>query len=248
MIDAQFRDGRGLLIAQSEGHEDYGRYETPAPALRAAEREFQDIVSLRQNEHFEHAWISRVLACVADPSVPAAVRRYLSQGLDEAAVERGLLLQPHWHCPQCGSPGSQWGPGCALAYCPHEPPVRRSHWDYCRVAARHELLTLVVSEGYDRVGALAGAAELLSLNAAWRRFVPRLPEPLSSELQDWVRDVHDAHAARAAEILDVSARLGNALDLRGPLDPERLLADALHFTGLDSSQPSPRLQGAKESR
>lgn len=246
MLDLHFQRDRACLFAQSPGHQDYAQYEAPAQDLRAAQAELRALVAIRENEHFEHAWIMRVTELAADPAGQPTLRRFLSQSLDGEALARGLLLRAHWHCPICGSPGSQWGPGCWQTFCTHAGPVRRAHWDHCRVADRDELLTLMVSEGYERIGALASGAELRYLQASWHGLLRRVPEPLFSELDRWARDVHDAHAARAAEILEVAARLGNAIDLDGDLDPEDLLTAAIQ-TAEYRSAASPDACAGKES-
>ena len=228
------------------GQQDYAQYQAPAQDVRAAQAELRALLAVRANEHFEHAWITCVTELAAEPAGQPAVRRFLSQSLDEAALARGLLLRAHWHCPTCGSPGSQWAPGCWQTFCAQAGPVRRAHWDHCRVAARDELLTLMVSEGYERVGALASGAELHSLQAVWHRLLHRVPAPLAADLDRWARDLHDAHTARAAEILELAARLGHAIDLDGDLDPEALLTAAIRAAGFGSTASADACAG-KES-
>ena len=235
LLDLHFDGDAAHLFAQSPDHDDYAEYLSSARALRAAAAELRTLARIRPLEHFEHAWISRVLELVADPDAEPAVRRYVSQSCDQLAIERGALLTGHWHCPACGSPGSQWSPGCAQTFCTHPAPERRAHWDHCRVTTRDDLLTLMISEGYERVGRLSAAAELQTLQASFRRLLERAPTPLAAEFDRWSRDVHDAHAARAAEILEVAARLGSAVDLDGELMPERLLQSAMAATGYQAA-------------
>ncbi len=227
MLDLQFERDLAVLFAQSHGHQDYAEYQAPADELRAAAAKVRALSVIPETEHFEHAWISHVVELVSDAAARPAVRRLVSQSLDEAAVARGLLLRPHWHCPRCGSPGSQWTAGCWQTFCVHPGPAARAHWDHCRVASHRELLTLMVSEGYERVGALAAGRQLRNLQADWRRLLRDVPQSLAADLDRWASDVHDAHSARAAEILEVAARLGNAVRLDGVLEPESLLSDAI---------------------
>ena len=248
MLEVRYDHDRAFVFAQSPAHDDYAEYEAPARELRAAVAELRDISALVETERFEHAWITRVVELVSDAAARPAVRRFLSQALDEAAVARGLLLQTHWHCPACGSPGSQWSPGCWQGFCARGGAAPRAHWDHCRVASRHELLTLMVSEGYDRVGALAGAAQIRNLLARGHRLVRDAPEPLAGSLRRWIDDFQDAHAARGAEILEVAARLGNAIELEGNLNPAHKLAAAIRAAGLSPTVAADDLVMQKEPK
>ncbi len=159
------------------------------------------------------------------------IRRYISQAFDDEAVARGLLLRGHWHCPRCGSPGSQWSAGCLSAACPHPGPTGDAQWDHCRVATRDDLLTLMVSEGYQRAGPLASGGDVKVLDAEWQTLLRGAPPALAAELSRWAERLHDAYAARTTDALMFAARLGHAVTFADELDPERQLESALSTAG-----------------
>ena len=231
MLDVQIDGAAAVITAQSEGHADKARYAVPTPALRAAMEQTRGALSLEEFERFEHAWVSQVIGAVTDARAAPGIRRYISQAFDDEALSRGLLLRGHWHCPRCGSPGSQWSAGCLAATCPHPGPASDAQWDHCRVASRDDLLTLMVSEGYQRAGSLAAGDDVKALDAEWQTLRRGAPPALAAELSRWVERLHEAYAARTTDALMFAARLGHAIDLANELDPERQLESALSAAG-----------------
>jgi len=232
VLDVQIDGAAAVITAQSEGHADKARYAVPTAALRSAMAQTRDGLGLKEFERFEHAWVSQVMGAVTDARVAPGIRRYISQVFDDEALARGLLLQGHWHCPRCGSPGSQWSAGCLAAACPHPAPTSDAQWDHCRVATLDDLLTLMVSEGYQRAGRLASGVDVEALDAEWRTLLRGAPPALAGELSRWVARLHDAYAARTTDALMFAARLGYAITLADELDPERQLESALSAAGL----------------
>ena len=231
MLDVQIDGAAAVITAQSEGHADKARYAVPTGALRSAMAQTRDGLRLEDFERFEHAWVSQVMAVVTDARAAPGIRRYVSQAFDDEALSRGLLLQGHWHCPRCGSPGSQWSAGCLAAACPHPGPTGDAQWDHCRVATRDDLLTLMVSEGYQRAGRLASGGDVKALDAEWRTLLRGAPPALAAELSRWAERLHEAYAARTTDALVFAARLGHAITLADALDPERQLESALSAAG-----------------
>lgn len=231
MLDVQIDGAAAVITAQSTGHADKARYAVPTAALRSAMAQTRDGIRLEEFERFEHAWVSQVMGAVTNARVASGIRRYISQAFDEEALARGLLLQGHWHCPRCGSPGSQWSAGCLAATCPHPGPVSDAQWDHCRVATRDDLLTLMVSEGYQRAGRLASGGDVKALDAEWRTLLRGAPPALAAELSRWAERLHEAYAARTTDALMFAARLGHAITLADELDPERQLESALSAAG-----------------
>ena len=231
MLDVQIDGAAAVITAQSEGHADKARYAVPTAALRSAMAQTREALRLEEFERFEHAWVSQVMSAVTDARVAPGIRRYISQAFDDEALARGLLLQGHWHCPRCGSPGSQWSAGCLAATCPHPAPTGDAQWDHCRVATRDDLLTLMVSEGYQRAGRLASGADVQALDAEWQTLLRGAPPALAPELSRWVARLHDAYAARTTDALMFAARLGDAITLADEIDPERQLETALSDAG-----------------
>lgn len=231
MLDVQIDGAAAVITAQSEGHDDKARYAVPTRALRAAMEQTRGALRLKEFERFEHAWVSQVIGAVTDARAAPGIRRYISQEFDDEALSRGLLLRGHWHCPRCGSPGSQWSAGCLAATCPHPGPTGDAQWDHCRVASRDDLLTLMVSEGYQRAGPLASGVDVKTLDAEWQTLLRGAPPALTAELSRWVARVHDAYAARTTDALMFAARLGHAISFADELDPERQLESALSAAG-----------------
>ena len=231
MLDVQIDGAAAVITAQSEGHADKACYAVPTRALRAAMEQTREGVGVTEFERFEHAWVSQVMGAVTDARTAPGIRRYISQAFDDEALARGLLLQGHWHCPRCGSPGSQWTAGCLAATCPHPAPSSDAQWDHCRVATLDDLLTLMVSEGYQRAGRLASGADVKGLDAEWQTLVRGAPPALAGEMSRWVARLHEAYAARTTDALMFAARLGHAITLADELDPERQLESALSAAG-----------------
>lgn len=232
MLDVQIDGAAAVITAQSEGHADKARYAVPTPALRAAMSQTRAGLQCQEFERFEHAWVSQVMAAVTDARMAPGIRRYISQAFDDEALARGLLLQGHWHCPRCGSPGSQWSAGCLAAACPHPAPTSDAQWDHCRVATRDELLTLMVSEGYQRAGPLASGADIEALDAEWQTLLRGAPPAVPADaLSRWATRLHEAYAARTTDALMFAARLGQAIAVAEELDPERQLTAALAAAG-----------------
>lgn len=234
MLDVQIDGAAAVITAQSTGHADKARYAVPTAALRSAMAQTRDGIRLEEFERFEHAWVSQVMGAVTNPRTPPGIRRYISQAFDDEALARGLLLQGHWHCPRCGSPGSQWSVGCLAATCPQPGPVSDAQWDHCRVATRDDLLTLMVSEGYQRAGRLASGGDVKALDAERRTLMRRAPPALAAELSRWAERLHEAYAARTTDALMFAARLGHAITLAHELDPEGQLESALSAAGYDA--------------
>jgi len=231
VLDVQIDGAAAVITAQSDGHDDKARYAVPTRALRAAMAQTRGALRLKEFERFEHAWVSQVMAAVTDARAAPGIRRYISQAFDDEALSRGLLLRGHWHCPRCGAPGSQWSAGCLAATCPHPGPTGDAQWDHCRVATHDDLLTLMVSEGYQRAGPLASGDDVKALDAEWRTLLRGAPTPLAAELSRWIERLHDAYAARTTDALMFAARLGHAITLDDELDPSRQLEAALSAAG-----------------
>ena len=231
MLDVQIDGAAAVVTAQSEGHADKVRHAVPTATLRAAMARTRAGLRAEAFERFEHAWVSQVMAAVTDARLAPGIRRYVSQAFDDEALARGLLLRGHWHCPRCGSPGSQWSAGCLAAACPHPPPTSDAQWDHCRVATRDDLLTLMVSEGYQRAGSLASGDDVKALDAEWRGLLRGAPPALAADLSRWVARLHEAYAARTTDALMFAARLGHAVTFAEGLDPERQLDAALSAAG-----------------
>ena len=87
------------------------------------------------------------------------------------------------------------------------------------VATRDDLLTLMVSEGYQRAGSLASGGDVQALDAEWQTLLRGAPPALAAELTRWVARLHDAYAARTTDALMFAARLGHAITLADELDP-----------------------------
>ena len=153
MLKIRRLNGGEFLIARTPGHDDQAQYPFTPEDRQAASRAAQQTLREQDPVRFERAVITAVASSGGSDDVSPAHRRYLSQSLDQEAMRRGLLLRAHWHCPRCGAPGSQWTPGCLRTACDQPAPERLAHWDLCRVASPDELLTLMVSEGYARIGA-----------------------------------------------------------------------------------------------
>ena len=143
---------RPTLTARTPGHDDAAEYPFTAADHQSANRTVKQTLRETDPDRFQRAAIAAVAATGSDDDLSPAHRRFVSQSLDLEAVRRGLLLRAHWHCPQCGAPGSQWTPGCLRTVCGQPAPDRLAHWDLCRIASADELLTLMVSEGYARIG------------------------------------------------------------------------------------------------
>ena len=231
MLDVQVDGPAAVVTAQSAGHADKARHAVPTAALRAAIAQIRPGLHLEMFERFEHAWVCQVMAAATDAQAAPGIRRYVSQAFDDEALARGLLLQGHWHCPRCGTPGSQWSAGCRVAACPQPPPTGDAHWDHCRVATRDELITLMVSEGYQRAGPLASGADVEALDTEWQALLRGAPPALAAELGRWAARLHDAYAARTTDALMFAARLGHALSFADGLEPERQLSEALSAAG-----------------
>lgn len=227
VLTIQRQDGRLTLRARTPGHEDAAAYAfTPADhetARRIVDR------TLRESEpaRFERACMAALGGSARGDDVSPAYRRYLSQRLDEECVRRGLLLRAHWHCPQCGAPGSQWTVGCLRIGCDEPAPQYLAHWDLCRVASADELLTLMVSEGYERIGAAVHAARLRRLRFDLTALLRGCRPTLERRLTRWAHEADEVHAVRATEMLDLAARLGTRIQAGPDSTPEADLTAAL---------------------
>ena len=227
-------DGRLTLKAHTWGHDDAAEYAfTPADydvARRTVERTLLEMEPSR----FERACLAALAGSNDGDGMSPAQRRYVSQRLDEEAVRRGLLLRAHWHCPRCGTPGSQWTPGCLRIVCPEPAPERLAHWDLCRVASADELLTLMVSEGYERIGASAHAARLRRLRFDLTALLRKCRPSLARRLTGWAEEADEIHAVRATEMLDLAARLGTRIQAGPDSTPEADLTSALTSAHMQS--------------
>lgn len=231
--------GRLTLSARTPGHDDAADYPFSDADHQTARRAVQQALRETAPDRFERACLAAVAAAGGD--VSAAHRRYISQSLDEEAIRRGLLLRAHWHCPQCGGPGSQWTPGCLRIACQQAAPERLAHWDLCRVASADELLTLMVSEGYARIGGAAHAARLRRLRFDLTALLRQCRPGLARRLTRWAQEADEVHAVRATEMLDLAARLGARIQARPDSTPEAELTSAL-----TSAQAKPAGAPAKD--
>lgn len=226
MLEIRRHQGRYTLHARTPGHDDAAEY----PLTPASHRAAGHIVRKARREtdptRFERACLAALAAAGGNDLSPAQ-RRYVSQSLDEEAVRRGLLLRAHWHCPECGAPGSQWTPGCPRTDCRQAAPERLAHWDLCRVASADELLTLMVSEGYARIGAAAHAARLRRLRFDFTALLRECRPGLTRRLTRWAQEADEVHAVRATEMLDLAARLGARIEAGPNSKPEADLTLAL---------------------
>ena len=218
---------RLTLSARTPGHDDAAEYLFHAADHQAAEHSVQQAIRETDPARFQRAAMAAVAAAGADDDVSPAHRRFVSQSLDQEAVRRKLLLRPHWHCPQCGAPGSQWTPGCLRTACDQPAPERLAHWDLCRVASADELLTLMVSEGYTRIGAAAHAGRLRRLRFDLTALLRECRPGLARRLTRWAEEADGVHAVRATEMLDLAARLGARIHARPDSTPEADLTLAL---------------------
>ncbi len=207
MLTIQRHDGRLMFLARTPGHDDAATHGFASADLAAARDAVAQALRETDTDRFERAWTKAVADLSRGTEVSPALRRYVSQRLDEEAVRRGLLLRPHWHCPQCGAPGSQWTPGCLRVACDEPAPERLAHWDVCRVASADELLTLMVSEGYERIGAEGHAARLRRLRFDLTSLLRACRPGLARRLTRWAEEANEIHAVRATEMLDLAARL-----------------------------------------
>ncbi len=241
MLTIQRHQERLTLTARTPGHDDAAEYPVTAADHRAAEHAVQQARRETDPARFQRAAMAAVAAAGADDRVSPAYRRFLSQSLDQESVRRKLLLRPHWHCPRCGAPGSQWTPGCLRTTCGQPAPERLSHWDLCRVASADELLTLMVSEGYARIGAAAHAARLRRLKFDLTALLRECRPSLARRLTRWAREADEVHAVRATEMLDLAARLGARIEAKPDSTPEADLTFAL-----TSAQADPAGAPAKD--
>ncbi len=227
MLTIQGQDERLILQARTPGHDDAAAYAL-SPADRESSRRMVDR-TLRESapDRFERACMAAMSRWARGNDVAPAYRRYVSQRLDEECVRRGLLLRAHWHCPQCGAPGSQWTAGCLRVACDEPAPERLAHWDVCRVASADELLTLMVSEGYERIGAEAHAARLRRLRFDLTSLLRACRPGLARRLTRWADEADEIHAVRSTEMLDLAARLGSRLHAGPDSIPEADLNAAL---------------------
>ena len=241
MLKIRRLNGRQFLIAHTLGHDDQAQYPFTPADHQAASRAVQRTLREHDSVRFERAAIAAAAGSGSCDEVSPAHRRYLSQSLDQEAVRRGLLLRAHWHCPGCGAPGSQWTPGCLRTACDHPAPERLAHWDLCRVASADELLTLMVSEGYARIGAANHAARLRRLRFDLTALLRQCRPGLARRLTRWAREADEVHAVRATDMLDLAARLGARIHAGPDSRPEVELTLAL-----TSAQAKPAGAPAKE--
>ena len=227
VLTIQRQDGRLLLRARTPGHDDAAAYALTSADHETARRLVDRTLGESEPAQFERACMAAVPGSARGNVSSPAVRRYVSQRLDEACVRRGLLLRAHWHCPQCGAPGSQWSPGCLRIDCDEPAPEHLAHWDLCRVASADELLTLMVSEGYARIGAAAHAARLRRLRFDLTALLRDCRPALERRLTRWAHEADEVHAVRATEMLDLAARLGARIQAGPDSTPEADLTAAL---------------------
>ena len=227
VLTIQRQNGRLTLQARTPGHDDAAEYAFTPADYQAARRTVEQTLREAEPSRFERACTTALAGWEREDDVSAAHRRYVSQRLDQEAVRRGLLLRAHWHCPQCGGPGSQWTPGCLRIVCPEPAPERLAHWDLCRVASADELLTLMVSEGYERIGASAHSARLRRLRFDLTALLRGCRPGLARRLTRWAEEADEAHAVRATEMLDLAARLGARIQAGSESIPEADLTAAL---------------------
>lgn len=234
-------NGRLTLQARTPGHDDAAEYAFTPAGYEAAHRTVEQTLAEAEPLRFERACLAALAGLSNGDEVWPAQRRYVSQRLDEEAVRRGVLLRAHWHCPQCGAPGSQWTPGCLRIVCDEPAPTSLAHWDLCRVASADELLTLMVSEGYERIGAAAHAARLRRLKFDLTALLRGCRPAVARQLSRWAQEAGEVHAVRAAEMLDLAARLGARIQAGPDSTPEADLTAAL-----TSAQATPAGAPAKE--
>ena len=227
VLTIQRQDGRLTLKARTPGHDDAAEYALAPVDYDAARQKVQQTLHETEPARFERACMAAVAGLGSEDDKSPALRRYVSQRLDQEAVRRELLLRAHWHCPQCGAPGSQWTPGCLRIACDEPAPERLAHWDLCRVASADELLTLMVSEGYERIGASPHAARLRRLRFDLTALLRACRPGLARRLTRWAEEADEAHAIRATEMLDLAARLGARIHAGPDSTPEADLTAAL---------------------
>ena len=227
VLKIQRLDGRLTLQARTPGHDDAAEYAFTPADYDAARRTVKQTLLEAEPSRFERACLAALAGSSDGDAMSSARRRYVSQRLDEEAVRRGVLLRAHWHCPQCGAPGSQWTPGCLRVVCPEPSPERLAHWDLCRVASADELLTLMVSEGYERIGASAHTARLRRLRFDLTALLRKCRPSLARRLTRWAEEADEIHAVRATEMLDLAARLGTRIHAGPDSTPEADLTSAL---------------------
>lgn len=227
MLKIERLDGRLTLQARTPGHDDAAEYAFTPAAYEAAYRTVDQTLLETEPSRFERACLAALAGSSDGDDMSPAQRRYVSQRLDEEAVRRGVLLRAHWHCRQCGAPGSQWTPGCLRIVCPEPAPERLAHWDLCRVASADELLTLMVSEGYERIGASAHASRLRRLRFDLTALLRKCRPGLARRLTRWAEEADEIHAVRATEMLDLAARLGARIHAGPDSTPEADLTSAL---------------------
>ncbi len=226
VLEIRRHQERYTLHARTPGHDDAAEYPLTPTNHQAACRTVRKVRRETNPARFERACLAAVAAAGGN-DLPPAHRRFVSQSLDEEAVRRGLLLRAHWHCPKCGAPGAQWTPGCLRTDCDQAAPERLAHWDLCRVASVDELLTLMVSEGYARIGAAAHAARLRRLRFDLTALLRECRPGLARRLTRWAREADEVHAVRATEMLDLAARLGARIHAGPDSKPEADLTLAL---------------------
>lgn len=227
VLRIQRRAGRMTVIARTPGHHDAAEYAWTPPDYDSARCSVQQTLREADPLRFERACMATVAGLQSGEDVAPARRRFVSQSLDHEAVRRGLLLRAHWHCPRCGAPGSQFTPGCLRTACDQPAPERLAHWDLCRVASADELLTLMVSEGYARIGAAGHAARLRRLRFDLTTLLRDCRPSLARRLTRWAEEANEVHAVRATEMLDLAARLGARLHAGPDSTPEADLTFAL---------------------
>lgn len=227
VLTIQRQNGRMILRARTPGHDDAAAYALGPADHESARRIVERTLRESEPAQFERACMAAVSGSAGGNDVAPAYRRYVSQRLDEACVRRGLLLRAHWHCPQCGAPGSQWSSGCLRIDCDEPAPKHLAHWDLCRVASTDELLTLMVSEGYARIGAAAHAARLRRLRFDLTALLRDCRPTLERRLTRWAHEADEVHAVRATEMLDLAARLGARIQAGPDSTPEADLTAAL---------------------
>ena len=235
MLTIRRRDGRLTLTARTPGHDDAAAYPFAAADYAAARRRLRQTLRESDPQRFERACLAVVAGPGGGEDIAPAHRRYLSQRLDQEAVRRGWLLRAHWHCPRCGAPGSQWTPGCLRIACDQPAPERLAHWDLCRVASADELLTLMVSEGYERIGAASHAARLRRLRFDLTALLRQCRPGLACRLTRWAEEADEVHAVRATEMLDLAARLGARIQAGPESTPEADLTAALTSAQTESA-------------
>ncbi|MDE2768111.1 MAG: hypothetical protein OXO54_13725 [Chloroflexota bacterium] len=241
MLKIERLDGRLTLQARTPGHDDAAEYAFAPADYEALHRTVEQTLAEAEPARFERACLAALAGLSDEDEASPAQRRYVSQSLDEEAVRRGLLLRAHWHCPRCGAPGSQWTPGCLRIVCDEPAPTSLAHWDLCRVASADELLTLMVSEGYERIGASAHSARLRRLRFDLTALLRSCRPGLARRLTRWAEEADEVHAVRATDMLDLAARLGTRLQAGPDSTPEADLTAAL-----TSAQAEPTGAPAKE--